>query len=122
MTSSSPVFSPLPALSAPTLTGTSSVATVALVGPPNCGKSTLLRLIAGLEDVSGGHIRINDTDATAVPPAKRGLAMARRRPEKRPLPYSGSAAARLSRSRISSHSGPSGGRSTQIRVTLRSSS
>ncbi|WP_170366077.1 ABC transporter ATP-binding protein [Ruegeria arenilitoris] len=48
---------------------------VVFVGPSGCGKSTLLRLIAGLEDVSGGRILIDDQDATAVPPAKRGLAM-----------------------------------------------
>ncbi|MEO0653844.1 MAG: ABC transporter ATP-binding protein [Pseudomonadota bacterium] len=45
------------------------------VGPSGCGKSTLLRLIAGLEDVSSGAIRIDGNDATAIPPAKRGLAM-----------------------------------------------
>ena len=45
------------------------------VGPSGCGKSTLLRLIAGLEDVSSGAIRIDGTDATAIPPARRGLAM-----------------------------------------------
>lgn len=45
------------------------------VGPSGCGKSTLLRLIAGLEDVSGGKIEIDGNDATAIPPAKRGLAM-----------------------------------------------
>ncbi len=48
---------------------------VVFVGPSGCGKSTLLRLIAGLEDMSGGAIRIDGTDATNVPPAKRGLAM-----------------------------------------------
>ena len=48
---------------------------VVFVGPSGCGKSTLLRLIAGLEDVSAGEIRIDGKDATAVPPAKRGLAM-----------------------------------------------
>ncbi|WP_299676132.1 ABC transporter ATP-binding protein [uncultured Roseobacter sp.] len=45
------------------------------VGPSGCGKSTLLRLIAGLEDISSGVISIDGSDATEVPPAKRGLAM-----------------------------------------------
>ncbi|WP_170331929.1 ABC transporter ATP-binding protein [Ruegeria arenilitoris] len=45
------------------------------VGPSGCGKSTLLRLIAGLEDITSGSIEIDGTDATDVPPAKRGLAM-----------------------------------------------
>ncbi|WP_339950595.1 ABC transporter ATP-binding protein [uncultured Albimonas sp.] len=48
---------------------------VVFVGPSGCGKSTLLRLIAGLEDVSGGVIEIDGQDATAMPPAKRRLAM-----------------------------------------------
>ncbi|MGB5870474.1 MAG: ABC transporter ATP-binding protein [Albidovulum sp.] len=48
---------------------------VVFVGPSGCGKSTLLRLIAGLEDTSGGTINIDGQDATALPPAKRGLAM-----------------------------------------------
>ena len=48
---------------------------VVFVGPSGCGKSTLLRLIAGLEDASGGVIEIDGADATATPPAKRGLAM-----------------------------------------------
>ena len=48
---------------------------VVFVGPSGCGKSTLLRLIAGLEDVSAGKIEIDGTDATYLPPAKRGLAM-----------------------------------------------
>ena len=45
------------------------------VGPSGCGKSTLLRLIAGLEDITSGQIEIDGSDATNVPPAKRGLAM-----------------------------------------------
>ncbi len=48
---------------------------VVFVGPSGCGKSTLLRLIAGLEDTSSGTIEIDGRDATALPPAKRGLAM-----------------------------------------------
>ncbi len=48
---------------------------VVFVGPSGCGKSTLLRLIAGLEDVTSGQVVINGKDATAIPPARRGLAM-----------------------------------------------
>ena len=48
---------------------------VVFVGPSGCGKSTLLRLIAGLEDTTSGHISIDGTDATTLPPSKRGLAM-----------------------------------------------
>ena len=48
---------------------------VVFVGPSGCGKSTLLRLIAGLEDATSGTIEIDGNDATALPPAKRGLAM-----------------------------------------------
>jgi multiple sugar transport system ATP-binding protein len=48
---------------------------VVFVGPSGCGKSTLLRLIAGLEDTTEGVIEIDGSDATALPPAKRGLAM-----------------------------------------------
>src|SRR5574343_1803936 len=48
---------------------------VVFVGPSGCGKSTLLRLIAGLEDTTSGRIEIDGKDATALPPAKRGLAM-----------------------------------------------
>ena len=48
---------------------------VVFVGPSGCGKSTLLRLIAGLEDTTSGHISIDGTDATTLPPSKRGLAL-----------------------------------------------
>jgi multiple sugar transport system ATP-binding protein len=48
---------------------------VIFVGPSGCGKSTLLRMIAGLEETSRGTIMVGDRDATAEPPAKRGLAM-----------------------------------------------
>ena len=48
---------------------------VVLLGPSGCGKSTTLRLIAGLEDISGGRVFIGDADVTALPPAARGVAM-----------------------------------------------
>jgi len=48
---------------------------IVFVGPSGCGKSTLLRMIAGLEDTTSGTIEIDGQDATATPPAKRGLAM-----------------------------------------------
>ena len=48
---------------------------IIFVGPSGCGKSTLLRMIAGLEETSRGQVLIDARDATAEPPAKRGLAM-----------------------------------------------
>ena len=48
---------------------------IIFVGPSGCGKSTLLRMIAGLEETSRGKVLIDARDATAEPPAKRGLAM-----------------------------------------------
>ena len=46
-----------------------------LLGPSGCGKSTTLRLIAGLEQVTIGQIFIGGNDVTALPPAKRRIAM-----------------------------------------------
>ena len=46
-----------------------------LVGPSASGKSTVLRVAAGLEDVSRGSIRIGETDVTAVSPVDRNVAM-----------------------------------------------
>jgi len=48
---------------------------VALVGPSGCGKSTLLAMIAGLETVSDGEIRIDDRLVNSVPPKDRDIAM-----------------------------------------------
>ncbi|KQN74534.1 ABC transporter ATP-binding protein [Sphingomonas sp. Leaf62] len=48
---------------------------VVLVGSSGCGKSTVLRMIAGLESVSHGTIRIGDRDVTHAPAADRGVAM-----------------------------------------------
>ncbi len=46
-----------------------------LVGPSGSGKSTALRMIAGLESVTGGRILIGDRDVTALPPQERDVAM-----------------------------------------------
>jgi multiple sugar transport system ATP-binding protein len=46
-----------------------------LVGPSGCGKSTMLRMIAGLEGVSGGTIHIGDRDVTELAPRSRDIAM-----------------------------------------------
>ncbi|MEW1548523.1 ABC transporter ATP-binding protein [Streptomyces tsukubensis] len=43
----------------------------ALLGASGCGKTTTLRMIAGLEDPSTGTIRLGDRDVTALPPHKR---------------------------------------------------
>jgi multiple sugar transport system ATP-binding protein len=46
-----------------------------LVGPSGCGKSTTLRLVAGLEEISGGTIAIDGRIVNDVPPKDRDLAM-----------------------------------------------
>lgn len=45
-----------------------------LVGSSGCGKSTILRMIAGLEDISGGNIYIGDTKVNNVHPKDRDIA------------------------------------------------
>jgi multiple sugar transport system ATP-binding protein len=48
---------------------------VVLVGPSGCGKSTLLAIIAGLESVTSGEIRIGERIVNGVPPKDRDIAM-----------------------------------------------
>ncbi|ESY07789.1 sugar ABC transporter ATPase [Mesorhizobium sp. LNJC399B00] len=48
---------------------------IALVGPSGCGKSTLLAMIAGLESVTSGEIRIDGRLVNSVPPKDRDIAM-----------------------------------------------
>ena len=48
---------------------------VVLVGPSGCGKSTTLRMIAGLEDITGGKIIIGDRVVNDIPPKDRDIAM-----------------------------------------------
>lgn len=47
---------------------------VVLVGASGCGKSTILRMIAGLEDISGGEILIGGTKVNNIPPKDRDIA------------------------------------------------
>jgi multiple sugar transport system ATP-binding protein len=46
-----------------------------LLGPSGCGKTTTLRLIAGLEELSGGDIYIGDRKVNTLPPKERNIAM-----------------------------------------------
>jgi ABC-type sugar transport system ATPase subunit len=46
-----------------------------LVGGSGSGKSTILRMVAGLEEVTSGRILIDQRDVTAVPPRERDVAM-----------------------------------------------
>jgi multiple sugar transport system ATP-binding protein len=48
---------------------------VVLVGPSGCGKSTTLRMIAGLEEITGGDIFIDGTLVNDIPPKDRDIAM-----------------------------------------------
>ncbi len=48
---------------------------VVLVGPSGCGKSTILRMIAGLEPVTGGDIVVNDRIVNDDAPRDRDIAM-----------------------------------------------
>src|SRR5260221_7585934 len=45
----------------------------ALLGPSGGGKSTLLRIIAGLESPDTGSVEIAGTDATGLPPQRRNV-------------------------------------------------
>ncbi|CAE6847277.1 Oligosaccharides import ATP-binding protein MsmX [Paraburkholderia nemoris] len=48
---------------------------IVIVGPSGCGKSTTMRMIAGLEEVSGGSILIDGQDVTDLSPTERDVAM-----------------------------------------------
>ncbi|MCL1992655.1 MAG: sn-glycerol-3-phosphate ABC transporter ATP-binding protein UgpC [Spirochaetes bacterium] len=48
---------------------------VVLVGPSGCGKSTTLRMVAGLEEITGGELFIDGEKMNDVPPKDRNIAM-----------------------------------------------
>ncbi len=48
---------------------------VCVVGPSGCGKSTTIRMLAGLEYITGGRVYIGGKDVSAVTPRDRDIAM-----------------------------------------------
>ena len=46
-----------------------------IVGPSGCAKSTTLRMLAGLETISGGEVRIGEKVVNNLAPKERGIAM-----------------------------------------------
>ncbi len=46
-----------------------------LVGPSGCGKTTALRCLAGLEEITGGQIKIDERVVNRVPSKDRNIAM-----------------------------------------------
>lgn len=46
-----------------------------ILGPSGCGKSSTLRMIAGLEEISGGEIWFDDKIVNNLPPSERNIAM-----------------------------------------------
>src|SRR5215207_11252557 len=48
---------------------------VILVGPSGCGKSTCLNMIAGLEDITDGELRIGGRVVNQLEPKERDIAM-----------------------------------------------
>jgi len=49
--------------------------TLAITGPSGIGKTTLLHAICGIVRVTGGTVRIDDTNVTSMPTHKRGIGL-----------------------------------------------
>ena len=48
---------------------------VVFVGPSGCGKTSALRMIAGLEEITGGTVRVGEQVVNDLPPKARDMAM-----------------------------------------------
>ncbi|MBN9364401.1 MULTISPECIES: ABC transporter ATP-binding protein [unclassified Devosia] len=48
---------------------------IVLLGPSGCGKSTLLSAIAGLDDLQGGQVLLDNQDVTKQEPSRRNIGM-----------------------------------------------
>lgn len=48
---------------------------IVFVGPSGCGKSTTLQMIAGLEEITAGTLKIDDKVVNDIPPKDRDIAM-----------------------------------------------
>ena len=46
---------------------------IVFLGPSGCGKTTTIRMISGLEDISGGEILIDGEDVIGKKPKDRGV-------------------------------------------------
>jgi spermidine/putrescine ABC transporter ATP-binding subunit len=46
-----------------------------ILGPSGSGKTTLLKVVAGFETPDGGSVKVDGTDITAMPPARRDIGM-----------------------------------------------
>jgi len=48
---------------------------IVFLGPSGCGKTTTIRMISGLEDISGGDITVNGSSIVSLAPKDRGVSM-----------------------------------------------
>ena len=48
---------------------------LSLLGPSGCGKTTALRLVAGFDRPTSGHIVVDGKDVSNIPPNRRGMGM-----------------------------------------------